>query len=331
MSDLPCLVLSGGNALGAYHLGAWTAFERAGLTPGWIAGASIGAITAAIIAGNRPGDRTAALTQFWSEAESFDFGTRFLPNMMRAPVQYAQASMSRFLGRTSLFTARPPDLTGQDPRPSMFDLGPMRRLVSDSVDFDRLNDGELRVSVLAVNLATGGEVVFDTSRQRVELHHLMASCSLIPDFPPVEVEGTLLVDGGLSANLPVHLVLDDLGGDTAPRVCFAVDCFPPSAPLPRGLLQAAQRQSDLLFASQSRRTLSHLQRLWAGREPGADVFHLAYSAMKDETVLKGFDFGKATLARRKARGDADMDSQIALWRSLDGSGPGLTIHTFARD
>ena len=48
-------VLAGGNALGAYHLGASDALFGAGWEPDWLVGASIGAVTAAILAGNESG------------------------------------------------------------------------------------------------------------------------------------------------------------------------------------------------------------------------------------------------------------------------------------
>src|ERR1700758_4792128 len=61
------LVLSGGGALGAYQAGAYAALERCGVRPNWIAGTAIGAINAAIIAGNLPHERVSRLRQFWRE------------------------------------------------------------------------------------------------------------------------------------------------------------------------------------------------------------------------------------------------------------------------
>src|SRR3954447_8479877 len=60
------LVLAGGVSLGAYEAGAFEVLHEAGLVPDWIAGSSIGAINAAIIAGNRPERRAARLRQFWN-------------------------------------------------------------------------------------------------------------------------------------------------------------------------------------------------------------------------------------------------------------------------
>src|SRR5438477_5095721 len=59
------LVLSGGGALGSYQAGAYAALEKCGVRPNWIAGTAIGAVNAAIIAGNLPHERAAKLRHFW--------------------------------------------------------------------------------------------------------------------------------------------------------------------------------------------------------------------------------------------------------------------------
>src|SRR6202048_2732753 len=61
------LVLSGGGALGAYQAGAYAALENCGVRPNWLAGTAIGAINAAIIAGNLPHQRSPRLRQSWQE------------------------------------------------------------------------------------------------------------------------------------------------------------------------------------------------------------------------------------------------------------------------
>ena len=65
------LVLQGGGALGAYQAGAYEALDEIGLMPDWVAGISIGAINAAIIAGNPPDARVARLRAFWEQASSW--------------------------------------------------------------------------------------------------------------------------------------------------------------------------------------------------------------------------------------------------------------------
>ena len=78
----------------------------------------------------------------------------------------------------------------------LYRLEPLGRAIEQIVDFDRLNGGDIRLSVLTTDLATGEPVVFDTGAgDRIEAEHLMASCGFLPDFAPREVGGRLLGDG----------------------------------------------------------------------------------------------------------------------------------------
>src|SRR5687767_3599958 len=63
--DRSILVLQGGGALGAYQAGAYAGLSQAGLALDWVAGVSIGAINAALIAGNPAGRRVERLGEFW--------------------------------------------------------------------------------------------------------------------------------------------------------------------------------------------------------------------------------------------------------------------------
>src|ERR1700709_2845047 len=85
------LVLQGGGALGSYQAGAYQALCRHDFEPDWVAGISIGAINAAIIAGNAPVKRLPRLKEFWE--------------MLSAPVPWSPlASGDR--GRTFLTETR---------------------------------------------------------------------------------------------------------------------------------------------------------------------------------------------------------------------------------
>src|SRR5579871_4121666 len=70
--DCIALVLQGGGALGAYQAGVYQALHEAGLEPDWVAGVSIGAVNAALIAGNAPEKRLERLQEFWIEVTSRD-------------------------------------------------------------------------------------------------------------------------------------------------------------------------------------------------------------------------------------------------------------------
>src|SRR3954468_12847850 len=66
----PVLVLQGGGALGAYQVGAFEALCACHFAPQWVAGISIGAINAALIAGNTPENRHRRLDEFWQRVSS---------------------------------------------------------------------------------------------------------------------------------------------------------------------------------------------------------------------------------------------------------------------
>src|SRR2546430_2333894 len=63
------LVLQGGGALGAYQVGVYEAMHEAGIEPDWVIGTSIGAINAALIAGNAPQNRMPRIRDFWARLE----------------------------------------------------------------------------------------------------------------------------------------------------------------------------------------------------------------------------------------------------------------------
>src|SRR5208283_1121582 len=63
------LVFQGGGALGAYQVGVYEALREAGVEPDWVIGTSIGAINAALIAGNPPERRLVRLEEFWRRVE----------------------------------------------------------------------------------------------------------------------------------------------------------------------------------------------------------------------------------------------------------------------
>jgi NTE family protein len=367
------LVLSGGVALGAFEAGAYAALEDAGgPLPDWFVGASIGAVNAAIIAGNPPGRRVERLRRFWEAvavdpmpATSFWFGPPPGAGAWRRAHNRASALQGLLFGRPGLFRPRLAMGAGSGAAPALHDLEPLRGRLPDLLDFDRLNGGETRLSVTATDVVSGERVVFDTAGggARIGPEHLAASCALLPLFAPVEVEGRLLGDGGLTDNTPLDLVLDE--PDPGDLLCFAVELFAPEGGRPGSLSTGAARALDLAFSSQTRRILegrgrehrlraligrlaerlppalrgdpevsSILAELEAGhRARGATVLLLGYRAGAEEAGIgKGFDFSPATLADRWEAGARGMGEALrVLGAAPGGSGPasavaGLVVH-----
>ncbi|MBP2312251.1 patatin-like phospholipase family protein [Azospirillum soli] len=341
MRDLS-LILSGGNALGAYQAGAYAVLHERGYRPAWISGASVGAVNAAIIAGNPPDRRVAQLRRFWEEAShrAADWSSPPFGVARRFHTQLS-ALQSRLFGSPGVFRLRFPGafsaLPGMPDDASLYDLGPLRARLEGVIDFAFLATSPTRLTVTAVDLETGGEVRFDTRRDRLRPEHLIASCGFLPDFPPVEVDGRLLCDGGMSANLPLSAVMEEVmeeaGGD---RLCIAVDLFSRFSPRPRTVAQAAERQLSLLLANQTRKTIDTLQELYALRQrlralegkagPGATtLLHLSHRPAPHEMPLKSFDYSGSTLAERWKAGESDMAAALDRLAAHRPPGDGLSV------
>jgi len=321
-----CLLLAGGNALGCYLAGGYQALHEAGEEPDWIAGTSIGAVTAALIAGNPPEQRVARLHEFWTEA----MAPNWLP--WRQGAQWLAAVRTRVLGRPALFHPRLPKLLDQPGLVGLYDRTPMRHSLERLIDFNRLNAGDMRVSVLAVDLQSGAEVVFDTATTRLTADHLMASSALIPDFPPVRIGDRWLVDGGMAANVPVDYVLGQEQEED--MLCFLLDLFPIDAAVPHDLAGMTQRQSDLIFACQTEKTLralAALDRMRPAPRPRIDVVRTSYAADAVETMMKMWDFSDTALSRRWEAGRRDMQAALRRFHAQPPGGPGLKIHPISRD
>ena len=342
------LVLAGGAALGAFEAGAYAALDEAGEASRlrWVAGSSIGAVTAAILAGNAPGERLPRLRRFWDTVShdpapllSFWFG-RAWDGPWREAVNQLGVLQTLVFGAPGLFRPRlqPGPRAGADDVPALHDLAPLERHLEDLVDFDRLNSGAVRVSLAATDVVSGERVVFDTGRGcTLQPRHILASCALMPLLAPVEVEGRLLGDGGFASNTPLDLVLCD---PAAPGLhCFVVDLFDPKGSRPHTLAAGASRAGDLVFGNQSRRLMEGHERearlrslihelgallpgdvrhraeiaaiLAEGRPGPARVEHIGYRAGLDEAGMgKTLDFTAATVADRWAAGHAQMQAAL---------------------
>ncbi|WP_295528572.1 DUF3734 domain-containing protein [Novosphingobium sp. Chol11] len=255
-SEACVLILQGGGALGAYQGGVYQAMAAGGFEPEWVAGISIGAINAAIIAGNPPERRTERLRAFWDLASSrIPFPAPFQNGWGRRLFNEAAAGLVALTGIPGFFTPRTTlpglALPGSAEAISMYDTSPLRKTLLDLVDFDLLNEGPVRFSVGAVNILTGNFTYFDNRERLIEPEHIMASGALPPGFPPVMIDGEPYWDGGIVSNTPLQYVIDGAGG-TTPLLVFQVDLFSARGMMPRSLAEAAQREKDIRFSSRTR-------------------------------------------------------------------------------
>ncbi len=255
------LVLQGGGALGAYQAGVFQALHEHQLAPDWIVGTSIGAINAAILAGNTPELRLARLRQFWhgiAHRDSFDM--RQLADDQRRSNIVLQTWDTLLRGVPSFFSPRVfnPFAAGAavDPeQASFYDTTELRDTLNQLIDFDYLNaPGGTRLTVNALQVTSGTLRGFDNRELTIHADHIRASGALPPGFPAVRIDGELYWDGGLYSNTPLETVLYD--GSSLDTLCFMVDLWSADGPEPATLDQVQTRQKDVTFASRSQRHLA---------------------------------------------------------------------------
>lgn len=265
------LIFQGGGALGSYQAGVYNGIAEAGIEPTWVAGISIGAINAALVAGNPPEKRVERLHDFWDTvcrppsmtasfvAEAVNaLGVGFAPfqetiknTVDKAFGSYA-ASMAILEGQNEFFYPRPfaPGF-GNPSQVSFYDTAPLKTTLERLVDFDRINHKDaMRLSLGATNVGTGNFVFFDNHHMMIGPEHVMASGALPPGFPAVEIDGEYYWDGGCVSNTPLMYIMNETASlDT---LIFQVDLWSAHGKLPANIFEISERQKDIQYSSRTR-------------------------------------------------------------------------------
>lgn len=246
------LVLQGGGALGAFQCGVVKAMQEKGIHPDIVAGVSIGAFNAAIIAGN-PKDAASALGAFWDDLA---LDTPELPN------ENVRRILSSFhsiiFGSPNFFRPRwlmPIQCPDQLPInwKSFYDPSPVKDLLLKYVDFKRLKESTTRLLVSAVDVETSELNTFDSFRDDITPDHILASGSLPPGFPWTTIEGKHYWDGGIVSNSPLDQVIE-LCGLTGKKV-YIVNLYPRKRPLPQNMMETIARKDEIFFSEKIRKDL----------------------------------------------------------------------------
>jgi NTE family protein len=288
------LVLQGGGALGSYQAGAYQALCHFHFDPEWVAGISIGAVNAAIIAGNEPHKRVARLKEFW-DMVSAPVPWRPLLNgdNGRSAFNEASAALIATFGVPGFFTPRIPPAPlwppGYPEAQSYYDTAPLKRTLERLVDFDRINDLKCRLSVGAVGVTSGNFKYFDNvefARQgkRIGPEHIMASGALPPGFPAVVIDGEHYWDGGIASNTPLDYVLD--AETDRDLLIFQVDLFSARGSVPATLLEAAEREKDIRYSSRTRMNTDKNRQIHNTRRAVRDLINKLPDHLKDDPSVK---------------------------------------------
>jgi NTE family protein len=330
------LILQGGGALGAYHIGAYQALEEAGYAPDWVTGISIGAFNSSIIVGNQPEDRLDKLEQLWTDISRPDDWGAALSGPFLKMFNQTSAAEAFIFGQPHFWVPRFPNplLLPEAPTDalSFYDTKPMLATLQRLVDFDLINNGPVRLSLGATQVTTGDLVFFDNTQHPIGAHHVLASGSLPPGFPATRVDGELYWDGGVVSNTPLDAIYEDAhAGHT---LVFMIDLWNAVGAPPTNMDQINWRQKQIQYASRTshairtlaahhnlRRTLKHVSgKLLDGTvdiapvsdavalesEKTLDIVHIIYRPSSDQISESDAEFSRPSIAKRREAGYADM-------------------------
>jgi NTE family protein len=358
------LVLQGGGALGSYQAGAYQALCHHDFEPEWVAGISIGAINAAIIAGNPRETRVERLKEFWEMVSSpVSWSPVTKGDRARSLFNETSAALIATFGVPGFFTPRLPPAPlwppGSPQSQSYYDTAPLKKTLERLVDFDRINDGKTRLSIGAVGVTSGNFKYFDNFEfkklgKKIGPEHVMASGALPPGFPSVVIEGEHYWDGGIASNTPLDFVLDEQVDRDL--LIFQVDLFCARGLLPVSLLDAAEREKDIRFSSRTRMNtdknrLIHNARMAvrdligklpdylkndpsvellrkASRENTVTVVHLIYRSKNYESSSKDYDFSRVGMVEHWGAGERDVHLSMRHKDWLERPQSGETMVTY---
>lgn len=330
------LLLQGGGALGSFQAGVYERLDLLGIDISWVAGISIGAVNAAIIAGNLPHRRISRLKKFWLTV-SGGMPNVVLPEIdhIREAAHLMAAGAVATFGVPGMFRPRLwPSMLMPEGSPgaiSFYDSAPLKDTLNACIDWDLLNDGPVRLSVGAVDVESGNFAYWDTrgpnGKTRIDARHIMASGALPPGLPPVEIDGRWYWDGGIVSNTPLAHVLDHQVED---MLVFQVDLFPAEGPKPQQMTDVYSRTKDIQYSSRTRQVTDQYLRLRREHRAIAalleklppdlkddhdavrlrqcldrgsvNIVHLIYRSRAWESGARDFEFSRATMLDHWSQG-----------------------------
>ena len=363
------LVLQGGGALGSYQAGAYQALCRKGFEPEWIAGISIGAVNAAIIAGNDQDKRVDRLKEFWEMVSApVSWNPVLKGDRSRSVFNETSAAIIATFGVPGFFTPRIPPAplwpSGSPQAQSYYDTAPLKKTLERLVDFDRINDLKVRLSVGAVGVTSGNfryfdNVEFKRQGKLIGPEHIMASGALPPGFPSIVIDGEHYWDGGIASNTPLDFVLD--AQTDRDLLIFQVDLFSARGPLPETLLEAAEREKDIRYSSRTRMNTDKNRQIHnarkavrdlieklpeelrsdpsveflrkAAKENTVTVVHLIYKSKNYETNSKDYDFSHVAMVEHWEAGVRDVYTSLRHkeWLERPQSEESMVTYDLAED
>jgi len=358
------LVFQGGGALGAYQAGVFQALDEVGIDANWLSGVSIGAINAAIIAGNKPGDRLDRLRSFWETITNRKVW-HFTPegDLFRKLRNQTSSMMTMAAGLPGFFSPHKLNpwfqLPGASTATSFYDTSELERTLDRLIDWNVLNDRDRRLSVGAVNVRTGNYRYFDSHLETLSAKHVMASGALPPAFPSIQIENEYYWDGGIVSNTPLQYLLEQ--DEVHDTLVFQVDLFSARGIIPRDMADVLARHKDIMYSSRTRNNTDTFQRMHNMRMklhkallrvppedlrdedreflatmedvPQINIVHLIYQQKVYESDAKDYEFSGTSMREHWESGYQDTRKTLKhrQWLQKPPETVGMTVHDVHRD
>jgi NTE family protein len=357
------LVLQGGGALGAYQAGVFEGLTEAGIDPDWLAGVSIGAANAAIIAGNPRERRIERLRDFWETVSTSSlWDGLFSIDATRAVRNQSSAFLAMAGGIPGFFRPKAfnpfAGFFGAEEATSYYDTDELKNTLNRLIDWNILNDQQKRLSVGAVEISSGNGRYFDTTKERLGPEHIMASGALPPALPAITIGEEQYWDGGIVSNTPLQYLMDR--DDMDDTLAFQVDLFSARGKIPRNLADVMARQKDITYSSRTRSSTDsfkkthdlrmHLKNALTRVDkahftaedraflasvddvPQVNIIHLIYQQKSYEGQAKDYEFSASSMQDHWAAGLADTRKTLKHgdWLDAPSETDGVIVHDIHR-
>lgn len=355
--------MQGGGSLGAYECGVYKALSRYGIKFDVVAGTSIGAVNAAIIAGSKNDRPDRDLEDFWLDVAEIVTASIFSDNM--------RAIMSSFYGAlygnsrvfSPWFMSRSlnvSDNAGWWPL-HLYDLSTLKRTLERYIDFSKLNSKNLsRLILTCTDIKNSEAVIFDSTKMTIDADHVIA-CAGYPFYGIAwtEKDGRFLWDGALLSNTPLREVIDS--SPKRDKKVYIVNLFPHvQEELPKNIVEIWHRARDIMHTDKTDKNVrmskvisrylllmremhdiisnaqldEELHKRFLKMEPEYHKLADARGAIIDEItriersedapfLFEDADFSLATIKKLIKQGEDDTEKALAKKRKADGSQVGL--------
>jgi NTE family protein len=367
-NDKPYVVLAlqGGGAMGAFQVGAYQALSEKGHEPDWVAGISIGAVNASIIAGNKLEDRLANLKKFWGTvAGHLDWWER-VPNYSEGFTNLWKLWMSMAGGVPGFFRPNfilPPFAPRNSPQSSsLYNVERLKTTLPKLINFDLLKESpeHVRLSLGVTRVFGGVAEVFQSfdcpkriddlkchhAKPNITIDHILASGANAPWFPGVVIDNQLYWDGGFASNTAFSHVIPQLKhlSETEfghrPVIIFAIDLWGAYDRQPRTFEEVCWRIKQIQYSSRVHHDVTHGKHfLDREREKASrgtrlvDIVRVCHRCDPSEIPYADGLFSRTEIERRIADGYAAVLSvfeqeQLPWQKRKDSNDNEVKIHSF---